>query len=33
VTILGTGEGFEKLRTIANPMELRNSITATTHKA
>ena len=33
VTILGTGEGFEKLRTIANPIELRNSITGTTHKA
>ena len=27
VTILGTGEGFETLRTIANPIELRNSIT------
>jgi len=26
VTILGTGEGFEKLRTIAGPIELRNSI-------
>jgi len=33
VTILGTGEGFETLRTIASPMELRNSITGTTHKA
>ena len=33
VTILGTGEGFETLRTIANPIELRNSITGTTHKA
>ena len=32
VTILGTGEGFETLRTIANPIELRNSITGTTHK-
>ena len=32
VTILGTGEGFETLRTIANPIELRNSITGT-HKA
>ena len=32
VTILGTGEGFETLRTIASPMELRNSITATTPK-
>jgi len=30
VSILGTGEGFETLRTIASPMELRNSITATT---
>jgi uncharacterized membrane protein YdbT with pleckstrin-like domain len=27
VTILGTGEGFETLRTIANPIELRNCIT------
>lgn len=27
VTILGTGEGFETLRTIASPIELRNSIT------
>jgi uncharacterized membrane protein YdbT with pleckstrin-like domain len=27
VTILGTGEGFETLRTIARPIELRNSIT------
>jgi uncharacterized membrane protein YdbT with pleckstrin-like domain len=33
VTILGTGEGFETLRTIANPIELRNSITGTTHSA
>jgi hypothetical protein len=33
VTILGTGEGFETLRTIANPMELRNRSTATPHKA
>ena len=33
VAILGTGEGFETLRTIANPIELRNSITGTTHKA
>jgi hypothetical protein len=32
VTILGTGEGFEMLRTIASPIELRNSITGTTHK-
>src|SRR6185295_16150922 len=32
VTILGTGEGFETLRTIANPIELRNSVTGTTHK-
>ena len=29
VTILGTGEGFKTLRTIAKPLELRNSITAT----
>ena len=27
VTILGTGEGFETLRTIGKPIELRNSIT------
>jgi membrane protein YdbS with pleckstrin-like domain len=27
VTILGTGEGFKTLRTIARPIELRNSIT------
>lgn len=27
VTIHGTGEGFKTLRTIANPIELRNSIT------
>ena len=33
VTILGTGEGFETLRNIANPIELRNSITGTTHEA
>ena len=33
VTILGTGEGFDSLRTIASPIELRNSITGTTHKA
>jgi uncharacterized membrane protein YdbT with pleckstrin-like domain len=33
VTILGTGEGFETLRTIASPIQLRNSITGTTHKA
>jgi uncharacterized membrane protein YdbT with pleckstrin-like domain len=33
VTILGTGEGFETLRTVANPIELRNSITGTTHSA
>ena len=33
VTILGTGEGFETLRTISSPIELRNSITGTTHKA
>jgi uncharacterized membrane protein YdbT with pleckstrin-like domain len=33
VTILGTGEGFETLRTIASPIELRNSITGTAHAA
>jgi uncharacterized membrane protein YdbT with pleckstrin-like domain len=33
VTILGTGEGFETLRTIASPIELRNSITGTAHVA
>ena len=33
VKVLGTGEGFETLRTIASPIELRNSITGTTHKA
>ena len=33
VQILGTGEGFETLRTIGSPIELRNSITGTTHKA
>ena len=33
VTILGTGEGFKTLRTIASPIELRNGITGTTHKA
>jgi uncharacterized membrane protein YdbT with pleckstrin-like domain len=33
VTILGTGEGFETLHTIASPIELRNSITGTTHEA
>ena len=27
VTILGTGEGFETLRTIAGPVKLRNCIT------
>ena len=27
VTILGTGEGFETLRTIASPIKLRNCIT------
>ncbi len=26
VKILGTGEGFEALRTIARPIKLRNSI-------
>jgi uncharacterized membrane protein YdbT with pleckstrin-like domain len=33
VTILGTGEGFETLRTIASPIELRNNITGTSHKS
>jgi membrane protein YdbS with pleckstrin-like domain len=33
VTILGTGEGLETLRTIARPIELRNSITGTAHAA
>ena len=33
VTILGTGEGFETLHTVASPIELRNSITGTAHKA
>ena len=34
VQILGTGEGFETLRTIPSPIELRNSIiTGMTHKA
>ena len=33
VKLLGTGEGFETLRTIANPIEFRNSITGTTPKA
>ena len=32
VTILGTGEGFETLRTIARPLEMRNSITGAAHK-
>ncbi len=27
VKILGTGEGFETLRTIASPLKLRNSVT------
>jgi uncharacterized membrane protein YdbT with pleckstrin-like domain len=27
ISILGTGEGFKTLRTIASPVELRNSIT------
>jgi uncharacterized membrane protein YdbT with pleckstrin-like domain len=31
VTILGTGEGFGSLRTIASPIALRNSITDTPH--
>ena len=34
VKILGTGEGFETLRTIPSPIELRNSIiTGMTYKA
>jgi uncharacterized membrane protein YdbT with pleckstrin-like domain len=34
VMMLGTGEGFETLRTIASPIALRNSIiTGTPHKA
>ncbi len=33
LAILGTGEGLEALRTIASPIELRNSITGKTHKA
>jgi uncharacterized membrane protein YdbT with pleckstrin-like domain len=33
VTILGTGEGFETLRTVASPIQLRNSITGMTHNA
>ena len=34
VTVLGTGEGFGALRTIASPIELRNSIiTGTTRQA
>jgi uncharacterized membrane protein YdbT with pleckstrin-like domain len=33
VTILGTGEGFKTLRTIARPIELRNSITGTDAQA
>ena len=33
VNILGTGEGFETLRNIPSPIELRNSITGTTHNA
>jgi uncharacterized membrane protein YdbT with pleckstrin-like domain len=33
VAILGTGEGFETLRAIAGPIEFRNSITGTMHKA
>jgi uncharacterized membrane protein YdbT with pleckstrin-like domain len=33
VSILGTGEGFEKLRGVANPIGLRNSITGTRHVA
>jgi uncharacterized membrane protein YdbT with pleckstrin-like domain len=27
MTVLGTGEGFKTLRTIASPVELRNSVT------
>ena len=30
VKILGTGEGFEALRTVARPIALRNSIVAPT---
>src|SRR6186997_578435 len=33
VTILGTGEGFGSLRTIASPIALRNSITGTPDKS
>ena len=33
VKILGTGEGFETLSTIARPIALRNSITGTAHVA
>src|SRR6476646_2406634 len=33
VTILGTGEGSETLRTIPRPIEPRNSIITGTHKA
>jgi Bacterial PH domain len=33
VTILGTGEGFKTLRTIASPVELRNSITGNVAQA
>lgn len=29
VTVLGTGEGFETIRTIAHPLTLRNHITGT----
>jgi uncharacterized membrane protein YdbT with pleckstrin-like domain len=29
VSVLGTGEGFETLRTIASPVKLRNCITGT----
>ena len=33
VKILGTGEGFEALRTVAGPIKLRNSIVAAPHDA
>jgi uncharacterized membrane protein YdbT with pleckstrin-like domain len=33
VTILGTGEGFETLHTVASPIGLRNSITGSIHRA
>ena len=33
VKILGTGEGFEALQTVARPIKLRNSIVAAPHDA